>query len=241
MPQVRKTAIGVAVVAVGLGGALAIASVPDSNGVIHACVKKQVGSNLPDSSGPNVRIIDTAADPASGAQSCTASEFPLDWNQAGAPGPAGPAGATGPQGPAGPPGADGTSTVTTPTVLPAGHVDLANVGSFDTWTVSLVQGKNVPPTVDLSKTTDTLSPKLMQLTSSGKHITTATIQVYKPGTTTVGSTIKMTTVIVTSFKTTGGGPYLVDELTLAAAKVSVGSGGILPQIKYTTSTKSKTL
>jgi hypothetical protein len=233
MPRVRKTAIGVAAVAVGVGGGYAIASVPDSNGVIHACVTKQVGSGLPATGGPNVRIIDSDAGPAAGQACDAASEFPLNWNQAGSPGPQGPAG---PQGPQGPPGADGTTT----TVLPAGHVDLKSVGSFDAWTLSLVEGKNVPPKVELSRSTDQLSPKLLQITLLGKSISTATIQFYKPGTTTVGSTVTMTNANITDFKTTGGGPYMVDELTLVATKLSVSSG-ILPQIKYVQPKKIKTL
>jgi len=101
---------------VALGGAgllslaacttLAVATIPDSGGVIHGCYMKSGGS---------LRVIDSAA-------RCSSNETSLNWTQTGQPGPAGPAGpigpagakgdpgpagATGPQGPAGPPGPKG--------------------------------------------------------------------------------------------------------------------------------------
>ena len=79
--------------AVGAGAAIAVASVPDSSNVIHACVQ-EIGT-VP-VTGPNVRIIDPSAN-----QTCTSTpgaagtEQAISWNT------------TGPQGPAGPPGAPG--------------------------------------------------------------------------------------------------------------------------------------
>ena len=64
-------------------GTVALASIPDSAGVIHGCYKSATGA---------LRVIDTAT------QECRASETPISWNQVG------PAGATGPQGPQGPSG-----------------------------------------------------------------------------------------------------------------------------------------
>lgn len=84
-------------VALLFGGA-ALASIPDSSGVIHACYKPQGGG---------LRVIDSAV------ATCTSSEVSLTWSQEGPQGPAGAdgadgadgatgaAGATGPQGPAG--------------------------------------------------------------------------------------------------------------------------------------------
>lgn len=62
-------------------GAVAMASIPDANGVIHGCRKNSGGA---------LRVIDTDA-----GQTCMANETALSWNQTG------PQGATGPQGPAG--------------------------------------------------------------------------------------------------------------------------------------------
>jgi type VI secretion system secreted protein Hcp len=88
----------VAVGAAGAGAALAVASVPDSSGVIHACVELQNG--LPQTIPGNLRLIDSAS------QKCTTSspaggpppEEALTWNAAGQPGPRGPAGPAGAQG-----------------------------------------------------------------------------------------------------------------------------------------------
>ena len=86
-----------------LGGVLvlagtAVASIPDPNGVIHACYK----------SDGVLHVIDTAV------TTCRANESPIEWNQTGptgAPGPAGPAGSQGPPGPQGPAGPAGTAGV----------------------------------------------------------------------------------------------------------------------------------
>src|SRR6187551_1642953 len=81
----------------------ALAQIPDSNGVIHACFHTSNGG---------IRVVNDASE-------CGTSEQELTWFQSGAPGsvgavgPTGPAGPTGPTGPAGPtgpqgpPGADG--------------------------------------------------------------------------------------------------------------------------------------
>src|SRR5581483_5950195 len=109
----RRWGKGVALVAVGVAGggaAFAVASVPDSSNVIHACVKMVTinGVVQPDEAGPNLRIIDPSAgqlcaqDPAGGA-----FESALNWNQSGPTGPAGLNGATGPAGTPGSPGVTG--------------------------------------------------------------------------------------------------------------------------------------
>jgi hypothetical protein len=90
----------------GGGAALAVASVPDSNGVISACVPETAtGTTTVPVGGPNLRIIDTNA-----GQGCTSTgpttEHSVTWNAAGPQGPTGPAGA---QGPAGAPGQTGAA------------------------------------------------------------------------------------------------------------------------------------
>jgi hypothetical protein len=59
--------------------------IPDANGVIHACYKKPIGP---------ARIVYSAAN-------CARGEAPLEWSQAGVPGPQGEPGPQGPPGPAG--------------------------------------------------------------------------------------------------------------------------------------------
>ncbi len=80
----RKILIGL-VVGLLLGSAtMAVASIPDAQGVISACRNKSSGA---------VRLIDTAL-----KQTCTKTEAAISWNRTG---PAGPVGAQGPAGEAG--------------------------------------------------------------------------------------------------------------------------------------------
>lgn len=99
-PSRRVTIIG-AVTAAGVlaFGGVALASIPDSGGVIHGCYKPQSdGHNSP------LGVIDTALSNGH----CPSGNTEIDWNQTGPQGPQGPAGAdgatgaTGAQGPAGP-------------------------------------------------------------------------------------------------------------------------------------------
>ena len=71
-----------AAVAVCVGASVAYASVPDGNGVIHACYRAK--------SGGSVRIIDLDK-----GQTCRSYEKGVTWNRTGPPGPPG---ASGPQG-----------------------------------------------------------------------------------------------------------------------------------------------
>lgn len=87
--------VGAAVVAVAAGTSVALASIPDSNGVIHACYQSP-----PPAHGANLQVIDTG-----NGGSCSGGMVALNWNQTGPQGPTGATGATGatgPQGPAGP-------------------------------------------------------------------------------------------------------------------------------------------
>ncbi|MFC6134695.1 hypothetical protein [Streptomyces spororaveus] len=98
------------VTAVGVSGVIAgvaVASIPDSDGVIHGCIGQGTGT---------VRVIDSAQ------QQCLPQlETPLNWNQSGPPGssgPPGPAGSPGPSGPPGPPGLGQYQIVTNQTSIP---------------------------------------------------------------------------------------------------------------------------
>jgi hypothetical protein len=102
-----KVVVLVAVGAIAGGGAFAVASVPDSNGLVHLCyvVTKSPtsGEPVPATTAPNVTVIDPSA-----GQSCSEikvggadSEQPLTIDQTGVQGPTGPSGTPGTQGPAG--------------------------------------------------------------------------------------------------------------------------------------------
>jgi hypothetical protein len=105
----RTTALAAIAASLGLGTAFAVASIPDSNGALHACYTT-TGGTL-----GALRLIDPAGTtlPAT----CNATERQIDFNQTGptgARGPAGPAGPAGPLGPTGDPGARGTTGPTGP-------------------------------------------------------------------------------------------------------------------------------
>jgi hypothetical protein len=90
MMKKKKTILAaVTLAALGVAGGVAYATIPDGQGVIHACYKVTKG---------DLRVIDSGA--------CVAGELPLSWNQTGPQGPAGP------QGPQGATGASGVEQVT---------------------------------------------------------------------------------------------------------------------------------
>jgi hypothetical protein len=83
--------------ALALAGGLAYASIPDSDGTIHACLLKSL---------EQVRIIDPSE------QQCRPNETPISWSQTGPQGATGPTGATGPQGATGATGPQGATGAT---------------------------------------------------------------------------------------------------------------------------------
>jgi hypothetical protein len=90
-----------AAVLIAAGSGTALASIPDSGGVIHGCYKPQGnGSNSP------LGVIDTALSNGK----CPNGDTELTWNQTGPQGPQGATGATGQTGSQGPAGATGPST-----------------------------------------------------------------------------------------------------------------------------------
>jgi hypothetical protein len=70
---------GGAAVLLAVGAGIAIASIPDASGAIHACYKTAHGQ---------ARIVESAAD-------CRSSETAIEWNQRGVAGPPGPPGMPG--------------------------------------------------------------------------------------------------------------------------------------------------
>ncbi len=94
---------------VAIGGAVALASIPDAGNVIHGCYGRFTGV---------LRVIDTEA---KWPEHCFPGENAISWNERGPQGPQGPMGlpgqpgapgAPGAPGPAGPPGPAGASAAT---------------------------------------------------------------------------------------------------------------------------------
>ena len=90
--------LGVVAGAFLAGGAVALAAIPDSSGVIHGCYQKNVG---------NLRVIDTG-------DSCRPSEIAISWSETGPVGPVGPQGPKGDTGTTGPKGDTGATGATGP-------------------------------------------------------------------------------------------------------------------------------
>ncbi|MFY9837891.1 MAG: hypothetical protein WAK55_15775 [Xanthobacteraceae bacterium] len=91
-----KHHIWIVLVSAGISAAafaIAHATIPDGDGVIHGCYRNSDG---------NLRVVN---DPTS----CRHDETALSWNQTGPQGPPGPIGAPGPQGPQGVPGTSASS------------------------------------------------------------------------------------------------------------------------------------
>lgn len=120
--RVGRSGKAAALLAAGLAGgavAVAVATVPGSDGVISACYSAVTtnGTTEPVATAPNLTVIDTDA-----GQSCGRGQQTLAWNQSGPAGATGPAGPTGPAGSAGQNGAPGQVGPQGPAVtVAAGH------------------------------------------------------------------------------------------------------------------------
>jgi type VI secretion system Hcp family effector len=183
---------------VGIAGgaaAVAVASVPDSSGVIHACLS--VTNGAPITTSANVTVIDPTA-----GQSCAPAQQSIAWNVTGPQGPPGqtgsqgPPGQTGPQGPPGsqgPPSRAATYTIGSPTVkASAPGIGLATVGSgkgawsFPILSYSLAtstsgSGRNraVSYNMTISKAQDKASPRLHEAVVTGQTFPVVKIALYR--------------------------------------------------------------
>ena len=88
-----------------IGGAVALASIPDANNVIHGCYGRVTGI---------LRVIDTAKV----TDGCLPTENRISWNQQGPVGPVGPMGPMGPMGFTGPQGSQGPAGPPEPQGVP---------------------------------------------------------------------------------------------------------------------------
>jgi type VI protein secretion system component Hcp len=229
--RLAKAVALLAAAAAGSGAALAMASVPDTSGVIHACVALagQGTTTVPKPGSPNLTVIDPSA-----GQTCStpgvpaSSQTEIDWNVTGPAGPAGASGAQGPAGMIGPTGAAGESNVSTvvlaaPAVKsgdpPLGRVTLGTGSqalSFPFLGYSLgpdsgsTRSKNHNEIV-ITKPVSVASAKLLDAASSGKHFATVVIdakrRVHRPSGGTTPKTylkFKMKEVLISTV-TDGGG------------------------------------
>jgi hypothetical protein len=212
-----KVVAGSAVIGLGVSAALAVATVPDNNGAIQGCYKVLTlpGSGVVEPvAGANLRVIDSEP-PAS--QACDpADELPLTINGRGAAGPPGAPGAAGAQGTS---GGECHSTV--------GHFTLAASPplSSDACAIRLVhvgtaiagrQGQAGTTEFEITRLVDVLSPKFTKATAKGTIFKSAAVQVYKPGTTTVGATYKLSNATISSDKISLGLNQPLETLTLIA-------------------------
>jgi type VI secretion system secreted protein Hcp len=257
--RIFKLALPAAVV-LGAGTAVAIAAIPSSDGVIHAC-RVTTGATP-----GQLRVIDVEATPP---QACVAGEAAITWNEQG------PAGPPGPQGDPGPPGDSGTDTSGSGTTggspfdtsqaggpsadiflavdgIPgdsddAQHKNQIAIESFaflakrpSTRTVGAVRFSGLR----LDKVYDVSSPRLLSAATSGRHLKSA-IVTFSTGSDPSGTnvlTYKLTDVTVSSYEQGGANPdtkplgSLEEEIGLSPARVQVtektfgGSGSAGPPV-----------
>ena len=213
---------GGAAVLLGLSGALAIATVPDSNRVVHGCVITIAGSNFTPAPGQNFRIIDPEP-PASQTCDPAAREAPISFSQEG------PVGPTGPAGVPGGPGATGVSDANV-CRTPVGHLVLAGSLSVsaDLCAVRLVRvgpaglvARESPVSAysefAVTKQLDKSSPKLLKAATQGTVFKSAKIQVYVPGTTSVAKAYQLNNALISSYGTDLGLVKPTETLTLISA------------------------
>jgi type VI secretion system secreted protein Hcp len=230
-----------AVVVLGAGTAVAIAAIPSSDGIITAC---RVTTGTPPG---QLRVIDTEATPA---QTCSAGEATLTWNQQGP---------AGPQGDPGPPGDSGSGTDTSgggsgapfdtsqaggPSAdiflaidgIPgdstdAQHKNQISIESFaflakrpSTRTTGAVRFSGLR----LDKVYDVSSPRILSAATSGRHLKSATVTFSTGGDAgTNVLTYKLSDVAVSSYEQGGANPdtkplgSLEEEIGLSPARVQV--------------------
>jgi type VI secretion system secreted protein Hcp len=218
--------------AAGGAAAIAVADVPDSGNVIHACVqltRNAAGLSVPDQATANMTVIDTDA-----GQRCIPpdgtiqNQTELAWNtvgpagQVGAPGQAGVPGQPGAPGANGAPGTGNTFTITLPPLAMNrsgfGVVTLSGNGqplTFGILGLTAVgkgaygtgggggAGKVSVHDISITKYIDKASPKLFQAASVGTHIPKVTIELVKAEKVYLQYTL--TNTFITSVQLGGGG------------------------------------
>jgi type VI protein secretion system component Hcp len=206
MRRVWKTGAVLAVAGLGAGTAVAVASVPDGGGEIHACLSVTTtpdGATVPRLGAPNLMVIDPdAGQQCTPAKGTSPGQSEISWSVTGPPGPPGPPGPTGqtgaagvkgaagPVGRAGPAGPAGHGVVNSVTIAPptlganARPIAEATIGRGPgaiTFPVLAAEragttAKTEHRDFSLTKKFDKSSPLLLRLAGSGKPIPRMTIQ-----------------------------------------------------------------
>src|SRR4051794_30475728 len=204
MDRLRTSAKTLALVAVAIliaAGTYAVASIPDSGGVITACWDH----NNDTAHFGTLRVIDPSL-PASGHStyeySCQTNETQITWNQQGPQGPAGSAGTAGPAGPQGPPGAQGAQGAAPPATLLSFNAsgsaiflsiagiegeskDKGHKGDIQLRQASLggatAAARKKAGEFKIVKVVDKSSPTLFKACATGKHFPKVTISMRKAG------------------------------------------------------------
>jgi type VI protein secretion system component Hcp len=249
----RRVKTGALLVAgtLGAGAAIAIASVPDGSGVIHACYQVAAGGGtVPSGNAGNVRIIDSSS------QSCdAASERSLTFNQ------------QGPQGEPGQQGPPGTSTITTVDTPPenAGHaaitfaggrtralggttlqLDVLSIGYGVTGPAAHGSGyttkNSPPPSVRVTRNEDKYSQTLTKACASGTKLSKVVLTLYNGKVQLTLTNAYLTSVGLTGSQG-GGGPHVEELDEFVAEKVTTqyqnGGSSLLPALKYNAKTQLK--
>lgn len=186
------TAVMLVVGALGSGFALAHG---DDASQIHGCVDKHGDLSV-----------------VGAGESCPTDETALDWSIVG------PKGETGPAGPAGPPGAAGGPAAENQEVIGSLELDglpapiqilgfdskVSNTGSVASGGGGST-GKASLSDFSITKAIDAASPVLALDSARGKHFTEASIEIYRPGTTTPYMTYNLSDVLITLVHDHGAG------------------------------------
>jgi type VI protein secretion system component Hcp len=222
----KLTLVAAGVVAALVAGSVAFASIPGSGGVINGCYEKGSGK---------LRVTDTETNKP---KPCTADETALSWNQQGPQGETGPQGVPGPAGPQGPAG--GPPPLHTEIV---GQMTLAGVNGGNpmpirgfSWGAANSDGgfggggggQSTIDDVTLVRSVDPASPALINDVRTGIHRSSASVDLFSPGTQTPYAHYALTDVRVKNVEHDG------DEETIVLHAVEVdeqalGGAPVLPE------------
>jgi type VI secretion system secreted protein Hcp len=243
--RLTRALLFIAAGAAGGGAAIAVASVPDSNGLIHACYN--VGSNGEPLSNATLTVIDPSAGQNCAAPPGAASgtgQKELSWNQSGPPGPPGPAGPPGSSGAPGAPGQTATVVGGPPPLSTGGGVvgeakfgtgpgastfkllglgfGASRGGTSGSSSSGSAAGKANVHEFTIKKMTDTASPLLFEAGASGKSFPQVTVTLNKKKQKQPYLVITMTDVVISSYQTSSkAGSSPQDTLSLNFTKIKL--------------------
>ena len=203
----RVVVAAAAVFAIASGVAYATGTLTSSAGVIHACQMTATGQ---------LRVV-------SDSSACRQNETPISWNAEGPPGPPGPSGA---------PPAPHTQVVGQATIeglngnapFPITGYSWGATSAGDSGTgTGGGAGKAIIGDVTIVHGVNSLSPALVDDAATGRHIRSAQIELFAPGTTTAYLRYELSDVLVTRVlhaddeETVALSPTEIDEALVAGA------------------------